>query len=59
MKAELPGFKSEVRQNIALQVDQRLTLSFSMKVGEVSERLVVTESGAACRFGDIIDRQRD
>src|SRR5437870_13150972 len=42
--AELPGFKAETRQAIDLQVDQRLTLNFEMQVGELSERLVVTEA---------------
>src|ERR1051326_4896529 len=42
--AELPGFKTETRQAIELQVDQRLTLNFEMQVGELSERLVVTEA---------------
>src|SRR5207249_4195295 len=42
--AELPGFKTEARQGIDLQVDQRLTINFEMQVGELSERLVVTEA---------------
>jgi len=44
VKAELPGFKTDVRQGIVLQVNQRLVLSFTLQVGEVSERLLVTEA---------------
>lgn len=42
--AELPGFKSESRQGVALQVDQRLSLNFDLQVGELSEKLLVTEA---------------
>src|SRR5438094_3940039 len=44
LKAELPGFKTEVRQGIVLQVDQRLALNFNLQVGEISDRLIVTEA---------------
>lgn len=63
LKAELPGFKSEVRQGIELQVDQRLALSFSLQVGEVSERLLVTEAASLVNsetssVGSVIENRR-
>src|SRR5690242_1229028 len=44
VSAELPGFKTEVRQGIVLQVDQRLKIDFELQIGEVSEKLLVTEA---------------
>ncbi len=42
--AELPGFRAEVRQNIVLQVDARISVNFQLQVGELTEKLLVTES---------------
>src|SRR6266849_9473955 len=40
--AETPGFRTQSRENIVLQVQDRLRVDFDMQVGEVSERVVVS-----------------
>lgn len=62
-KAELTGFKTEVRSNLELRVDDRLRVDFSLQVGEVTERLVVTEAAPlvqseSATLGNVIDRQK-
>jgi len=61
--AELPGFKSEIRQGIVLQVDQRISVDFSLQLGEVSEKLLVTEAAPLVQsetssLGDVIENRR-
>ena len=34
-----PGFKTQVRPGVILQVNQRLTVDFSLAVGDVTERM--------------------
>jgi hypothetical protein len=40
--AELPGFKKSVRDGIELRVNDRLTLDFTLEIGDVAESVVVT-----------------
>jgi Carboxypeptidase regulatory-like domain/TonB dependent receptor len=40
--AEAQGFSTQTRENIVLQVQDRLRVDFDMRVGEVSERVVVS-----------------
>ena len=40
--ASAPGFMSETRQGVTLQVQDRLRVDFDMKVGAVTENVVVT-----------------
>lgn len=61
--AELPGFRTEVRENIVLQVDQRLAVNFDLQVGELTERLVVTEAASLVQsetssVGNVIENKR-
>lgn len=43
--AEAAGFKSAVRPNIVLQVNDRMTLDFSLQVGDVKDSVTVTGEG--------------
>jgi hypothetical protein len=61
--AELPGFKTEVRDGLILQVDQRVTINFELQVGQLSERFVVIEQQSLAQaetsdIGAIIENQR-
>ena len=63
ISAELPGFKTEVKTGLELQVEQRLNLPFKMEVGQMSERLLVTESAPLVQadtstVGNVVDSQR-
>jgi hypothetical protein len=40
--AGAPGFKQESRDNITLQIQDRIRIEFNMVVGEVSEKVMVT-----------------
>ncbi|MBI4481276.1 MAG: TonB-dependent receptor [Acidobacteria bacterium] len=42
VQAELPGFQTAVRSGIKLTVGREAVVNFSLKVGEISERIVVT-----------------
>lgn len=44
VSAELPGFRTDVRSGLELRVEQRLNLNFVLEIGEITERLVVTET---------------
>src|SRR5215467_5740715 len=37
--ASLPGFKTEVRSRIEIQVDQRARIDFQLEVGQVSDKV--------------------
>ena len=38
---DVPGFKTETRQNIVLQVQDRIRVDFEMQVGDVSQKVTV------------------
>ncbi|MGI9073170.1 MAG: carboxypeptidase regulatory-like domain-containing protein [Bryobacteraceae bacterium] len=40
--AEAPGFKAVTRDNLTLQVQDRLRIDFDMQVGQISERVLVS-----------------
>src|SRR5437867_10402077 len=42
IEAGLPGFKTAVRENVVLSVDDRLRIDFTLEIGEVAEKIVVT-----------------
>ena len=42
VSVELPGFQSQVRDNVDLRVGQEVTLSFTLAVGGLAENLTVT-----------------
>lgn len=61
--AEFPGFKTEVRSGVTVQTDQRSTVIIRMQVGEVSERIVVTEDAPLVQsetssIGNVIDNKK-
>ena len=42
VQAELQGFRSAVRNGVAVNVDTRVTVNFTLQVGDVTETLTVT-----------------
>jgi hypothetical protein len=58
-----PGFKTQVRSGIVLQVNQKLTLDFALAVGEVSETVAVTGEApvvdeASAALGTVMDEHK-
>src|SRR2546426_9380424 len=41
-EAGLPGFKTAIRESVVLSVDDRLRIDFTLQIGEVAEKIVVT-----------------
>jgi Carboxypeptidase regulatory-like domain len=63
IEVTLPGFRTEVAENIILNVDDRLRIDLSLRVGEVSERVTVTEAtpivqSESSSVGVVIDNQK-
>src|SRR5207244_8971436 len=63
VEAALAGFKTGVRDNIVLSVDDRLRIDFTLQLGEVAEKLVVTTStplvqSETSSVGTVIDNQK-
>jgi hypothetical protein len=63
VKVEMPGFKSETRTNVELQVQETARLDFTLSIGAVNESVVV--SGAAeqlntenASVGTVIENKR-
>lgn len=61
--ATMPGFKTEVRQRIEIQVDQRARIDFVLEVGQVSEKVLVTEEAplvqvTSASLGSVVDNQK-
>jgi len=61
--AELAGFKRSVRDGIELRVNDRLTLDFTLEIGDVAESVVVTAESpllesATASIGMIVDQRR-
>jgi len=50
--AELPGFKTEVRSRIEIQVDQRARIDFTLEVGQVSDKVLVTAEASLVQAND-------
>src|SRR3990172_6561973 len=44
VKAELPNFKTQVREGIVLQVAARVRVDLTMEVGNIAEQITVTAS---------------
>jgi hypothetical protein len=63
VSAELPGFKTDVKTGLELQVDQRLNVGFKLEVGQISEKLTVSEAAPlvqadSATVGDVVDTQK-
>lgn len=63
VSAEFTGFKTQVRSGIELQVEQRLNANFQLEVGQITERLVVTEAAPLVQtdtatVGNVVDSQK-
>src|SRR5206468_5230821 len=63
VEADLPGFRKEVRNGVAVGIDQRARIDFKMVVGEVSE--VVNVEGQAplvqtedSNVGQLVDQRK-
>src|SRR5204862_3187960 len=40
--AEAPGFKAETRDNLTVQVQDRIRIDFDMQVGQISQKVLVS-----------------
>src|SRR5690349_15901350 len=63
INAELPGFKTGVAENIKVNVNDKARIDFSLQVGAINEKLVVTEStplvqSETSSVGNVIDNQK-
>ena len=50
LTTDMPGFSKTVQENVSVQAQADVTVNFSLKVGEVSETVTVTESPVAVSF---------
>lgn len=63
VEVEMPGFKKAVREGLELRVSDRLTLDFTLEVGNVAESVVVTGEtplleAANASIGMVMDERR-
>lgn len=63
VQAELSGFKTEVRERIEISVDQVTRIDFALQVGEITEKLVVTEAAPLVStdradVGNVVDQKK-
>lgn len=63
VSAEQTGFKKSVREGIELRVNDRMTLDFTLQVGDVAESIVVTGESplletAGAAIGMVMDTRR-
>src|SRR3989338_591391 len=63
VKAELPNFKTQVREGIVLQVAARVRLDLTLELGDIAEQITVIESVPLLRstnaeVGEVISNQR-
>src|SRR5256885_1472815 len=42
LTAEAPGFKAETRDNLTVQVQDRIRIDFDMQVGQISQKVLVS-----------------
>ena len=63
IEAALPRFKTAVRENVVLSVDDRLRIDFTLQFGEGAEKLMITASTPLVQserssVGTVIDNQK-
>ena len=63
VRAELTGFKSKARTGLELQLEQRINADFMLELGDVSERLVITDAAPLVQadtatVGNVLDSQK-
>src|SRR2546422_7426206 len=63
IEAGLPGFKTAIRESVVLSVDDRLRIDFTLQIGEVAEKIVVTTTtpfvqSETSSVGTVIDNQK-
>jgi len=63
LEVALLGFRTDVAENIFLSVDDRLRIDFTLQLGQVSERVTVTENtplvqSESSSVGVVIDNQK-
>ncbi|OLD57175.1 MAG: hypothetical protein AUI54_03705 [Acidobacteria bacterium 13_1_40CM_2_56_5] len=63
IEAGLPGFTTSVRENVVLSVDDRLRIDFTLQIGEVAEKFIVTATtplvqSETSSVGTVIDNQK-
>lgn len=63
MKAALPGFRTEVRRGLVLQVDQRLSVSFNLMIGDLTQSILVLDAAPlvdseTSAVGNVIENRR-
>lgn len=63
LTAVMPGFKTEERQRFEVQVDQRVRIDFTLEVGAVSEKVLVTEEAplvqsSSASLGSVVDNRK-
>ena len=63
VKAELPNFKTQVREGIVLQVAERVRVDLTLEVGDIAQQITVTELVPLLRttnaeVGEVISNQR-
>src|SRR5215467_4225372 len=61
--ATFPSFKTEVRSGIEILVDQRAKIDFALTIGDLSEKVLVTEQAplveaATASLGSVVDNRR-
>jgi len=61
--AGLPGFRTEVRPKIAVQVDAHVKIDFTLQVGEISDKVLVTEEAplvqaTSASLGNVVDNRK-
>src|SRR3989442_2844730 len=63
IEASLAGFKTAVRENVVLSVDDRLRVDLALQIGEVAEQIIVTATTSLVQsetssVGIVIDNQK-
>lgn len=63
LTAQAPSFQTFVREGLQLQVLQRMRIDIALQIGDVTERITVTEAAPLLNtddavFGDVIENKR-